>query len=225
MQWHPDRHGGDQASHERMVALTDAVSVLRAADASEIADAAGPAFVRTLYEQTTQVSDSDLLTVSVSIGGGEAQAADWIYASAFAGRSLGAYLAGYSGKIVKVDESGEPVRAYDVGSVPRRIVDTGDYLYFLTDTRLYVLRGEQLYAVIDTWDASNLVMAQTGFGLLEGKRFRWFSEEGHLIGTIVSKAPLRRVYWSKDGLAVETRQHRAVVSGASAWWETEAGRS
>jgi hypothetical protein len=59
----------------------------------------------------------------------------------FAGTDQGAFLAGYSGKIVQVDSDGRPVRVYDIGSVPRRIVDTGDFLYFLTDTRLYVLQG------------------------------------------------------------------------------------
>ena len=74
----------------------------------------------------------------MGVGVGELQAADWIYAAAFGGPGSGAYLAGYSGRVVEVDSAGVAVRAYDIGAVPRRIVDTGDYLYILTDTRLYV---------------------------------------------------------------------------------------
>jgi hypothetical protein len=40
-----------------------------------------------------------------------------------------------------------------------------------------------------------------------------------LLGSILSKDPIRRVYCSAEGLVVETRQRRAVVSGAQAWWE------
>ena len=62
-------------------------------------------------------------------------------------------------------------------------------------------------------------MGQTGFGLLEKKRFRWFHEEGTYLGSIVTKNPIRRVYYRRDGLVVETRQRRALIRGVPAWWE------
>ena len=62
-------------------------------------------------------------------------------------------------------------------------------------------------------------MGQTGFGLMEAKRFRWFREEGTYLGSIVTKNPIRRVYYGRDGLVVETRQRRATIRGAPGWWE------
>ena len=38
----------------------------------------------------------------------------------------------YSGRVVVVDENGEGLRVYDIGSVPQRIIDTGEYVYLLT---------------------------------------------------------------------------------------------
>ena len=43
-------------------------------------------------------------------------------------------------------------------------------------------------------------MAKSGFGLLEKKRFRWFNKEGGLLGSILSKDPIRRVYCSAEGM-------------------------
>ena len=111
------------------------------------------------------------------------------------------------------------MRAYDIGAVPRRIVDTGDYLYLLTDTRLYVIRDDALHALIDTFEAGDLVVAQTGFGLLERKRLRWFHEDGRYLGSVVSKDPIRRIYSSNDRMIVETRQRRAVIDGVPAFWD------
>ena len=53
-------------------------------------------------------------------------------------------------------DKGEGVRVYDIGSVPRRIVDTGNYIYLLTDTRLYVLRDDALLTLVDTFDGGDL---------------------------------------------------------------------
>ena len=62
-------------------------------------------------------------------------------------------------------------------------------------------------------------MAQTGFGLLERKRLRWFSEEGRYLGSVLASDPIRRVYRAPKGMTVETRKHRAVIHGAPEWWE------
>jgi hypothetical protein len=98
------------------------------------------------------------------------------------------------------------------------MVDTGEYLYLLAPTRLYVLRGEKLHALIDTSDGGDLVMGTTGFGLLETKRFRWFASDGSYHGSVVSKDPIRRVYSTAVGLVVESRTRRAVISGVPSWW-------
>ena len=107
---------------------------------------------------------------------------------------------------------------YDIGSVPRRIVDTGDYLYLLTDTRLYVLRDDEFHALVDIFDGGDLIVAQTSFGLLEKKRLRWFREDGRYLGSVLSKDPIRRVYSKDEAMIVETRQRRMIAEGVPSWW-------
>lgn len=217
-QWHPDLNPGDPTATERMKALNRAMQLL-----TGIGENALPAYTEVQYAREMSRSEIDAggmkFTMTASFVVGEIHAADWIYAASFAGRSDAVFLASYSGRVVVVSESGEPIRAYDIGSVPRRIVDTGDYLYLLTDTRLYVLRDEALHTIIDTFDGGDLIVAQTGFGLLEKKRFRWFREDGSYLGSIVTKDPIRRVYAAPGGITVETRTRRAFVRGAPAWWE------
>ena len=106
-----------------------------------------------------------------------------------------------------------------MGSVPRRIVDTGNYIYLLTDTRLYVLRDDALLTLVDTFDGGDLVVAQTSFGLLEKKSLRWFREDGQYLGGVVSKDPIRRVYSTDTNMIVETRQRRATILGVPTWWK------
>ena len=217
-QWHPDLNPGDQGAEERMKALTGAAEILTGINPAAMPRYSGATFMKEMHRGTFDVEGLKF-TVSMGMQVSEVDAADWIYAANFTGRSHGVFFAGYSGRIVQVDEDGQPVRAYDIGAVPRRIIDTGDYLYFLTDTRLYVLRGEALYSIVDIFDGGDLLIAQTGFGLLERKCFRWFHEDGTYLSTVVAKSPIRRVYYSREGMVVETREHKALISGVSNWWE------
>ncbi len=217
-QWHPDLNPRDPQANQKMGSLTAAAELLTGVEGAAIPRYAGAAFVQ--EKQRAEVKAGGMtFTLAISMQVSELHAADWIYAACFAAKSESVYLAGYSGRIILVDRNGEAVRAYDIGSVPRRIVDTGDYLYLLTDTRLYVLRDDALHALIDTFDGGDLIVAQTGFGLLETKRLRWFSEDGRYLGSIVSKDPIRRVYSAGDRTVVETRLRRVVVAGTPAWWE------
>jgi hypothetical protein len=63
------------------------------------------------------------------------------------------------------------------------------------------------------------VLAKGGFGLLENKRLRWFSQTGEYLGSVLSQDPIRRVYCSADAMVVETRQRRAIITGALPWWK------
>ncbi len=217
-QWHPDLHPENPQSHEMMGRINAAVETLTGIEASAIPQYAGATFVNEL-SRTAFTVGGITFTASIGMQVSESCACDWIYAASFAAGSNAVYLAGYSGRVVLVDENGEGVRAYDIGSVPRRIIDTGSYLYLLTDTRLYVLHDDVLHALVDTFDGGDLVVAQTGFGLLEKKRLRWFRENGEYLGSVVSKDPIRRVYSKQDGMVIETRQRRAVIQGAPAWWK------
>lgn len=216
-EWHPDLNQGSSTATEQMKALNSAVQLL-----TGISESSLPAFTGVQYAREMQSSNIEVggvkLTMTASVVVSEIQAVDWIYAASFAGCSNTVFLAGYSGRVIAVNELGEPVRSYDIGSVPHRIVDTGNYLYILTDTRLYVLRDETLYTIIDTYDGGDLIVTQTGFGLLEKKRFRWFSEDGRYLGSILSKDPIRRVYAVPGGIMVETRTRRGFVRGVPEWW-------
>ena len=216
--WHPDLNPGDTGANQKMKMLTAAAELLTGVEGAAIPRFTGTAFAKEMHR--TEVKAAGVaFTMTIAMQVGEPQAADWIYAACFAAKSESVYLAGYSGRIVLVDKNGKAVRAYDIGSVPRRIIDTGDYLYLLTDTRLYVLRDDALHALIDTFDGGDLVVAQTGFGLLEPKRLRWFREDGRYLGSIVSKDPIRRVYSAGDQTVVETRLRRVVVEGIPPWRE------
>jgi hypothetical protein len=219
-QWHPDLNRGNFQAVEQMKALNAAMETLTGIDASIVARFAGVTFTREIDKTEIEV-EGFKLTMTMGMTVGEIHAADWVYAASFAASSNGVYLAGYSGRIVEVNDHGEGVRVYDIGTVPRRIVDIGEYLYLLTDTRLYVLHAESLHAVVDTFDGGELFVAQTGFGLLEKKRLRWFSKDGRFLGSIISKDPIRRAYSTEYGLVVETRQRRAVVLGAPTWWHED----
>jgi hypothetical protein len=217
-QWHPDLNPGNAEALEHMQAINVSAEILSGIDQTALARYAGAMFTKDLRTAKIRVQGWTS-TISAALMMDELQAADWVYAANFAGASHDVFLAGYSGKVVHLTADGEPVRVYDIGAVPRRIVDTGDYLYFLTDTRHYTLQGESLIAVIDTSEGGDLLVAQTGFGLLEKRRFRWFRYDGMLLGTVVTKNPIRRVYQAPAGMVVETRQRRAMISGVRPWWE------
>ncbi len=217
LQWHPDHNRGLPQAQEKMKALNSAVGLLTDLDLRILPGSGAATFVRDEDRSELGLRGSKV-TVMFSIGS-ELLACDWIYAADFAAHSNSVYLGGYGGRVVMADPDGEGLRVYDIGSPPKRIIDTGEYLYILTDTRLYVLRDDSLHALIDTLDGGELVLAKGGFGLLERKRLRWFSKEGGYLGSVLSQDPIRRVYCSAEAMVVETRQRRAAISGAPPWWE------
>lgn len=216
--WHPDLNPGDPTSEERMKAITGAAELLTGLDSAALAVYTGIKYEKKLGQASFQMGERNV-SVSFSMQVSELHAADWINAAAFAGGSNEAFLAIASGQIVQVSASGEPLRVFQTGTAPHRIADTGDFLYFLTDTRLYVLRGETLHAVVDTTDGGDLIIAQTGIGILEKNRFRWLNEDGSFVGSVLSRDPIRRVYWTPSGLVVESRQKRATIAGPVSWWD------
>jgi hypothetical protein len=223
MRRHPDRNPGDPNATARFQELGAAMELLTGADLSGLS---GREIERVTYKQvlsTTRVSIEDGaegsyeadFTISMSVG--ESFASDWIYAANL-GKEGRAFLAGYSGKVVVVSAGGIPERVYDIGSVPRHIVDSGARLYILTDTRLYILAGEGLEALVDVYGASDVVVGERGFALIEPKAVTWYTPDGGRVGMVQTKDPLRRVVSTSKGLVVETRQHRARIGGAPMWW-------
>jgi hypothetical protein len=226
MKWHPDRNPEDPAATARFQQLGAAVELLTGADLSGLSERQ---IERVTYEQmlstaTVPIPDGRGGTVNMELSIGmmvsESYASDWIYAANL-GADGRAFLAGYSGKVVIVSPRGVPEMAYDIGAVPRHVADSGERLYILTDTRLYVVSGDRLEALVDVAGASSVIVGEHGFALLEPKSLTWYSPQGQRVGSVVSKQPLRRAFSSRNGLVVETRQHRAVVSGAPSWWRDD----
>ena len=215
-EWHPDLNQTDMQSADKMKELTAAAEVLTGMEPSALLQQTATTFIRE-KEQTAFDLGGTAVNVNFLIQGSELQAADWIYAACFAADTDSVYLASYSGRVVLVNEIGEPLRVYDIGSVPRRIIDTGSYLYLLTDTRLYVLHDDALHALIDTYGGGELIITQSGFALLEDKQLRYFLRDGQYLGSIIARDPIRRVYSAKEEMIVETRRHRAVIAGAPEW--------
>jgi hypothetical protein len=221
--WHPDLNHGDPSATRRFQELRSAMEILTGADLSEVSgrDAERVTYERIVsrerVERTGPGGATFGLDLQTSMLVSETYAADWIYAANL-GRAGHAFLAGYSGKVVVVSPQGLAERVYDIGAVPRHIVDAGEHLYVLTDSRLYVLSGDRLVALVDVEEASDVVVADCGFALLEPKAVTWFEPNGRQVGAVRTKDPLRRVFSAPDGLHVETRQHRAIVKGAPSWW-------
>jgi hypothetical protein len=212
--WHPDHNYGHLHALEKMKGLNSAVELLSGIDLS-IPPESGPG---TLGIDEDRRGLHPGFTPMFRFGS-ELLACDWIYAADFAAHSNRVYLAAYSGRVVMVDAEGKGLRVYEIGSTPKRIIDTGKFLYILTHTRLLILRDDALHVLVDTFDRAQLMITKSGFGLLENKRLRWFSSEGQYLGSVLSKDPIRRVYWAADSMVVETRQRRALISGAPPWWE------
>lgn len=219
LEWHPDRNPGDPSAVRRMQALNTAMALLAGTDVSALTV---PQIERvTIYEDltsrqtVTEPISGVSLTMSITVG--PLQAADWIYAANF-GENGRVYLAGYSGRVVEVTSEGNPVRTYDIGAVPRHVAETPQHLYLLTDTRLYVLKKDELVALLDVFEQGRLIVTDAGLGLLEEKAFTWLSPSGKLVGAVRSRDPIRRVLRTTAGLVIESRQRRAVVHGAPPWW-------
>jgi len=219
MRSHPDRNPQDPDATKKLQNLNAAMELLSGTDLSRLS---GGEIERVSYEQSLRKSsvttaDGGTVTVTISMQG-RSIGADWIYAANFARAGSGAFLAGYSGRVVEVDASGIPLRVYDIGAVPRHIAETPTHRYILTDTRLYVLRQDSLEALVDVFEQGSLIVGDTGFGLLEPKRFQWFTPTGQQLGLVETRDPIRRTYSGPAGLVVETRTERAIISGAQSWW-------
>jgi hypothetical protein len=220
LEWHPDRNPGDPFAGRRMQELNAAMALLVGTDVSALTV---PQIERvTSYEDITTrqtfTDPSSGISISMSINVGPLQAADWIYAANF-GEGGRVYLASYSGRVVEVTTEGIPVAAFDLAAVPRHVAETPRYLYLLTDTRLYVLKGDEIVALLDVFDQGRLIVTDTGLGLLEQKAFTWLSPSGQFVGRVQSRDPIRRVMRITEGLAIESRQRRVLVHGTAPWWE------
>ena len=103
---------------------------------------------------------------------------------------------------------------YDIGTCPSEIIDVGQYTYFLTSTRLYVVENKtKLVALLDVFRQGRLFVSHTGFGLLSGKRLQWFTKTGVKVGELTARDPIRVIHAAEGGAVVQTRRHKIEVQG------------
>lgn len=210
---HPDRNPDNPGAHKKMQEINNAMKIATGIDPESL-DIEQRTDKITYFKKTKpdQVIDYGGFQISFSVGDGTGQ--DWIYGATFCFTSTSAYLATYSGKIIEVNQDGESKNVYDLGAIPDEIVDTGDLLYFLTTTRLYIIRKpDKLIALVDIFQKGNLIMGKNGFGLLDKKTFRWFTSQGNPIGEVNTRDPIRAIYSSQGNCIIETRQNRATIIG------------
>ena len=212
LKWHPDLNKAVIAT-EKMQRINDAFEKLTGIDPNSL-EIRGKTFFD-YHKKPDYTFDVQGMTLSITLQIGSPQ--DWIYASGFAADSKNTYLGSYAGKIVRVNQAGSPVAVYDVSSTPKLIIDTGDYLYIQTNTRLYILQnGEDLIDIVDIKGNEKLIVGGKGFGLLGDKHLKWHNEDGRKRAIISTKNPIRAVYTSRDAIVIETRQHRAILLVAEA---------
>ncbi|MBZ0271968.1 J domain-containing protein [bacterium] len=205
---HPDRNPGDPAAAEKMKALNRAFEVLTGVDPKSLSfdESDVTYFARTAPDYVWEIDGARLEFFC-----GTPQ--DWIYEASFSGDDGGSYLATYSGKVILVSRKGEPIIVYDVGTCPTEIVAVGQFTYFLTPTRLYVVENKtKLAAFLDVFHQGRMIISRTGFGLLTSKRLRWFTKAGEKIGELNTRDPIRAIYAVDGGAVVQTRQHQVVVN-------------
>jgi len=218
MQYHPDLNHGIRDSGEMMKTLNIHHDVLTGMDSKELSK--NPNKERITYRRTKPDSVHKIkfmenntvfeVSIETSFGG---PALDWIYAAAISNKTGGTYLGTYSGKVVKLDAFGEPEYALDVANVPREIIESSNYLYILTDTRLYIVGENQaLVNLIDVHSQGKLAVSSEGFGLYANKSLSWYTPTGEFKFSLGTKHPLRTFYISNGYIVVETRQHRAFVT-------------
>ncbi len=138
---------------------------------------------------------------------------DWIYAASISNKTGGTYLGTYSGKVIKLDAFGEPEYALDVANVPMEIIESENYIYILTTTRLYIVDEKlALVNLIDVHGQGKLAVSTEGFGLYANKSLSWYTTSGKFRFSLGTKHPLCTFYISNGCMVVETRQHRAYIA-------------
>lgn len=208
---HPDRNAGDQVATEKMKALNTAFEILTGVDPNTLGyeESDVTYFARTAPDYVMELEGFRL---EITMTGGVPQ--DWVYAASFAAVGGGAYLATYSGKVILVSREGRPEVVYDIGTYPKEIVDIGRYTYFLTPTRLYIIKDStKLAAFLDVFQQGRLLVTQVGFGLHTGKRLQWFTHAGVKAGELMARDPIRAIYATDSGVVIQTRRHQVEIQG------------
>lgn len=215
--YHPDLNQNNSDHGEMMKLLNIHHDVLTGIDSNELSKNPNNDYLtyrRTKPDKVEKISFTNKdfsyeFSIEINMGGPHL---DWIYAASISNKNGGTYLGTYSGKVIKLDEFGEPQYALDVANVPREIIEVCEYLYILTDTRLYIINEEKaLVNLIDVHNQGKLAVSPEGFGLYAEKSLTWYTPSGDFQFSMTTKHPLRTFYISDGLMIIETREHRALV--------------
>lgn len=210
--YHPDINKNSNA-HEMMQKINEAFSTLTGIDPETLAvgeDQSDKVF----YRKTKPDLEIKAAGISIQITSNMGYAQDWIYEACFSSESDNVFIGTYSGKIIELDNLGNPLEVFDIGTVPDQIIESGQYLYISSNTRLYIIKDKKnLVGFVDIFKQGRLIVTKSGFGLLSDKTLQWYTQEGINIGLIKSKDPIRSVYTLSNKTIIETRQNKAVIEG------------
>ena len=191
--YHPDKNKNSNA-HEMMQKINEAFETLTGINPETLAteeDQSDEVF----YKKTKPDFEFTVENLSFQMTSNLGFAQDWIYEACFSSESENIFIGTYSGKIIELDSLGNPLKVFDIGTVPNQIIESGQYLYISNSTRLYIIKDkEKLVAFIDIFQQGRLIVTKSGFGLLSDKILQWYTKEGINIGSIKSKDPIRSVY-------------------------------
>jgi len=212
LQYHPDRNPGNEQAKLKMQEVNNAFELVTGIDPSTLDVNVSESEMTYFHKEPSSSFSVGPIKLEITLIGGNPQ--DWVYGASFDSTGEGAFLASYSGKVVRIDNTGLPLRIYDLGSIAEEITEAGEYLYLKTLTRLYVIKNSrEVVALLDVYKKGMLLVSDSGFGLVSDKSFKWFSQSGKLQGEVLAKHPIRAIYSCASGAVIETRQNRAVISG------------
>ena len=212
LEYHPDRNPGNEHAKLKMQEINNAFELVTGIDPSTLDINVSESEMTYFHKEPSSSINVGPIKLEITLIGGTPQ--DWVYGASFDATGEGAFLASYSGKVVRVDKTGLPLCIYDLGSIADEITESGEYLYLKTLTRLYVIKnGSELVTLMDIYKKGMLLVSNSGFGLVSGKSFKWYSQSGKPQGEVLAKHPIRAIYSSASGAVIETRQNRAVING------------
>lgn len=208
--YHPDINNNSNA-HEMMLKINEAFETLTGIDAETLSIEESD---EVFYRKTKPDFEFTAEGVSFQMTSNLGFTQDWIYKACFSSESDNVFVGTYSGKIIELDSLGNPLKVFDIGTTPEQIIESGQYLYMSSNTRLYIIKDkEKLVGFVDIFKQGQLIVTKSGFGLLGDKILQWYTQEGINIGSIKSKDPIRSVYTLNNKTIIETRQDKAVIEG------------
>ena len=218
MKWHPDV-SSDPKADERMKEVNDAYRVITGCEPEDLQqEQPRSRFVdKDTYskEEITVDVDGHKIGISfeISLSVGEATAADWMAYVRFSGDGKKAYAVTSSWTLFEISDGGEPLQAYEVSRYPYGFQEANGRLYLNMESHVLILGNGKVLGRIQTSGKPH-VMPFSNFVLVwESNRVDWLTPEGDPIGHILAKGPIRRVYSTPEGWAIETRQNRCILVG------------